>query len=127
MTRGRSFAGGTKLHAYAASEPRSSISSSARAALLIVDSILPRWRMMPASLEVFECAPERLALAQDRQPRQARLEAFEAQLLEQPAVVPDRKAPLAVVIVDVLGCGDAPEAARLAVGTGRETCGHAPG
>ena len=39
----------TILEKNAASEPTSLFSSRARRALLIVDSILPRWRTMPAS------------------------------------------------------------------------------
>ena len=105
---------------------------SARLALLMVDSILPRWRTMPASLssrvtsrapnlatlldvEAGEGAAEVLALPQDRQPRQAGLKAFEADLLEQARVVGDRPAPFAVVVGGVLGRARAPEAAALAV------------
>jgi hypothetical protein len=78
----------------------------------MVDSILPRCRTMAASwrsaldargreagdrlvIEPGERRPERLPLAQDRQPAQSRLEAFEADLLEQPVIVGDRPAPLA--------------------------------
>ena len=86
---------------------RAEFARAARArgcALLIVDSILPRWRTMPASpsrrsmsrvaearhragVEAGEGGAEGLALVQDREPGQARLEAFEAQLLEQLPVV----------------------------------------
>ena len=38
-------------------------------------------------LEVGECPPERRALAQDRQPREAGLKPLEAELLEQPHVI----------------------------------------
>ena len=46
---GRSAAAGSQLHAYAASDPNSSPSSSMRRALLMVEAILPRWRTMPGS------------------------------------------------------------------------------
>jgi hypothetical protein len=42
-------AAGAKLQKYAASDPASSRSSRARRALLTTDSILPRWRTIPAS------------------------------------------------------------------------------
>src|SRR5437879_5232633 len=42
--------------------------------------------------------PESLALAQDHLPRQARLEALEHDLLEQPRLVVDGPAPLVVVV-----------------------------
>src|SRR5580704_1291447 len=63
-------------------------------------------------VEAGEGRPERVALAQDRQPRQARLKALEAQLLEQPHVVGNREAPLCVVIGEVLGSRARPPAAR---------------
>jgi hypothetical protein len=66
-------------------------------------------------LEAAEGAPEGLALAQDREPGEAGLEALEAELLEEPAVVGDGQAPLAVVIVAVERVRSAPGAARLAV------------
>src|SRR5688572_26801446 len=46
---GRDVLGGSKRQTNEASEPHSSISSRHRFALLMVLSILPRWRMMPAS------------------------------------------------------------------------------
>ena len=52
----------------------------------------------PPEVEACERAPEGLALAQDRQPREARLEALERELLEQPDVVADRQPPLVVVV-----------------------------
>ena len=102
----------------------------ARRALLMVDSILPRWRTMPASAsrrltsvspnratlaksKPAKAAAEILALPQDRQPGQAGLEAFEADLLEQPTVVGDRPAPFAVVIGGIVRRAAVPEAARL--------------
>jgi hypothetical protein len=67
-------------------------------------------------VEPRERRAERLALAQDRQPGEARLEPLQAQLLEQPDVVDDREAPLGVVIAAVLlGVAAAPEAASDAV------------
>ena len=52
-------------------------------------------------VEVRERAAEVLALAQDRQPREARLEPFEAEPLVEAALVRDRTAPLLVVVRDV--------------------------
>src|SRR4051812_11062796 len=49
-------------------------------------------------VEAGERLAEALALAQDCQPREPRLEALQAELLEQPLVVGDREAPLRVVI-----------------------------
>ena len=54
-------------------------------------------------LEPRKRAPEGLALAQDRQPGQPGLEALEAELLEQPHILRDRKSPLGVVIGAVFG------------------------
>jgi hypothetical protein len=47
-------------------------------------------------------AAECVTLAEDREPAQAGLEAFEAQLLEQPVIVGDGHAPLVVVIGAIL-------------------------
>ena len=58
---------------------------------------------------------EVLALAQDGQPAQARLEAFEAELLEQAHVIADRPPPLVVVVVRVVGQVLLPGAAQHAV------------
>ena len=69
----------------------------------------------PVELETGEGLAEILALAQDRQPRQAGLEAFEADLLEQAVVVGDRPAPFMVVIVQIVRQVAVPEAARRAV------------
>jgi hypothetical protein len=62
-------------------------------------------------VETVEGAPEALPLSQDRQPRESGLEAFEAELLEQPLIVGDREAPFRVVVGAVLGCRVGPEAA----------------
>src|SRR5690606_8441327 len=50
-------------------------------------------------VEAVEGAPERLALAQDRRPRQARLERLQREALEEAALVADRHAPLGVVVL----------------------------
>src|SRR6188472_3680614 len=55
-----------------------------------------------AEVEPGEGAPERLALAQDRQPGEPGLEPLERELLEQPHVLGDREAPLVVVVGAVL-------------------------
>src|SRR3954471_11131907 len=47
--RGRDFACGSNRHTYSDNDPHSSARSRQRFALLIVLSILPRWRTMPAS------------------------------------------------------------------------------
>ena len=49
-TAGRVDGSGSYRHTYAASDPHSSTSSQARLALLIVASILPRCRTIPASV-----------------------------------------------------------------------------
>ena len=94
--------------ARSASRPPRCSATVARA-LAIVASILPRWRMIPASpssrctssspkrrdrrrLEAAEDLAKARALAQDRDPRQARLKALEAQPLEQQR---GRRAPAA--------------------------------
>ncbi len=58
---------------------------------------------------------EILALAQDGEPGQARLEALEAELLEQAPVLGDRPAPFGVVIGLVVGKAARPPAARPAI------------
>ena len=59
-----------------------------------------------AEVEAGEGLPEILALPQNRQPRQAGLEALEADLLEETHVVGDRTTPFAVVVGHVvLGAG----------------------
>jgi len=93
--------------------------------LLIVDSILPRWRTMPvsASSRAMSGSPKRAMRSasnsakprRNRQPAQAGLKAFEAELFEQAPVVADRKAPFVVVVVLVGRAGPAPEAAQRAV------------
>ena len=112
--------------------PAGTSRAAAALALAIAASILPRWRTMPASasrrshvalaepgdgldLEARERGPEVLALAQDRQPRQARLEALQHQPLVDAAVVGDRPAPLLVVVGGVVGRRAAPPAAPAAV------------
>ena len=56
----------------------------------------------PAEVEAGERPPERLPLAEDRQPREPGLEPLEAELLEEPDVVDDRHAPFVVVVRPVL-------------------------
>src|SRR5690606_40220472 len=51
------------------------------------------------NVETVEDLAEALALPEDGQPGEPRLEAFEAELLEQPRVVDHRPSPLPVVIV----------------------------
>src|SRR5205085_7735478 len=65
----------------------------------------------PLEVEAGERATEGLALAQYRQPGEAGLEALEAELLEQPPVVCDREAPLAIVVGAILGRRTGPPAA----------------
>ena len=62
-------------------------------------------------IEAGERGAEVVALAQDREPRQAGLESLEAQLLEEPHVGRDAAAPLVVVVREVVGRGGAPGAA----------------
>jgi hypothetical protein len=52
----------------------------------------------PLWLEALEGGTEPLTLPQDRQPRQSRLEAFEAEPLVEATLVADRPAPLLVVV-----------------------------
>jgi hypothetical protein len=55
-------------------------------------------RRDPVGVEPLEGGPKALPLAQDRQPRQARLEALETEPLVQPPLVPYGTAPLLVVV-----------------------------
>jgi hypothetical protein len=61
-------------------------------------------------VEALEGGAKRLALAQDRQPGEPRLEAFEAEPLVQPALVANRSAPLLVVVGVVGRVGGLPAA-----------------
>ena len=98
-----------------------------RRAFAIAASIFPRCRTIPASpssrstsrspnardavgIEAGERRPERRPLAQDRQPREARLEALEAEPLVDPALVADGPAPFLVVVADVVRIGGRPAA-----------------
>ena len=69
---GRSEGGGSNDQKKAASEPSSPASARARRALLTVDSILPRWRTIPASFSrrATSRAPKR-ATASTSNPRKA--------------------------------------------------------
>jgi len=75
-------------------------------------------------VEVGEGAPEVVALAQDRQPRQTGLEALEADLLEQPVIVMDVPSPLVIVVGDVVGILPRPPAAGPAVRADDEAVAH---
>ena len=66
-------------------------------------------------IEVSEGGPEVLPLAQDRQPRQPRLKAFEADLFEQPEVIGHRPPPLLVMVAAIVVEPSMPEAPRTAV------------
>ncbi len=67
----------------------------------------------PVGVEVLERDPEGVALAQDRQPREPRLESLEAEALVDAALVADRPPPLVVVVGGVEGVAPA-EAANVA-------------
>jgi hypothetical protein len=69
-----------------------------------------------ANLESGECGSEGLALAKDRQPREAGLERLQAEALIETSIVEDRAAPLAIVVADVLRRGSGPPATRAPVG-----------
>jgi hypothetical protein len=61
-------------------------------------------------VEALERRAKALALAQDRQPAEAGLEALEAQPLVEPALVADGAAPLLIVVGDVERVGRRPTA-----------------
>src|SRR6266567_2998618 len=69
-------------------------------------------------IESAERGAEVLALAQDGQPGQARLEGLQAQPLEDARVVADRPAPLLVVVTEIVLAAQAPRTARPAVWPG---------
>ena len=68
-----------------------------------------------AEIETAEGTAKVLALPQNRQPRESRLEPLERELLEQPRVVGDRPPPFVVVISDVEKVGRRPPAPHGAV------------
>src|SRR5690606_37475955 len=70
------------------------------------------------NVEAVEHRAETLALAQYGDPAQARLEAFKADLLEQPRIADDRPAPFMVVIMAVKRVVSGPGAARQGSGMG---------
>ena len=74
--------------------------------------------------EAVEGAPVPRALAEDRDPGEARLRALEAQELEEPPVVVERHAPLAVVIRAIERIGRAPGASNAIGGVGRGAACH---
>ena len=73
------------------------VADDARIGQETVDIIGPEARHR-VDLEVRERGAEVLALAEDRQPRETRHEALEAELLEEAPIVRHRPPPLAVVI-----------------------------
>src|SRR5690606_4132572 len=79
-----------------------------------LDVLFPELRD-PIEIEACKTGPKILALAQDRQPRQAGLEPLEADLLEQPDIVGHRTAPFGVVVALVVLQSAVPPAAALAV------------
>ena len=78
-------------------------------------------------LEIVEGFAEIVALAQDRDPRQAGLETVEDQLFVERAVVIFRHAPFGVVIGDVERIFAGPGAAGLSVGMQAGSAAHAMG
>src|SRR4029078_1905502 len=77
-------------------------------------------------VEAGEGAAERLALAQDREPGEPRLEPLERELLDQPYVVGDGQPPLVVVVRAIGGVlPSAPPAPRDAVLVPDEALLHA--
>jgi hypothetical protein len=78
-------------------------------------------------LEAAEGAPEVLPLPEDRDPGEPGLEALEAELLEEPAVVRHGEAPLAVVVGEVGRLGAGPRAARHAVVAAQHAGGESQG
>jgi len=67
----------------------------------------------PVGVEPLERRTEALALAQDRQPAQTRLEAFEAEPLVEAALVAHGASPLLVVVGEVERVGRLPAADEL--------------
>jgi hypothetical protein len=68
----------------------------------------------PVEIEIVEGGAEVFALGQDGAPAQSRLKALQTELLEQAAIIADRKTPFGVVISEELWRGAAPAASRLA-------------
>src|SRR5690242_3051942 len=79
-----------------------------------LDVLIAEARHLP-EIEAGEGFAKIFAFAQDGQPRESRLESFEADLLEQADIIDDRAAPFAVMIDAIVFRAAAPEAARLAV------------
>ena len=73
-------------------------------------------------LEIGKARAERLALVQDGDPAQPRLEPFETKLLEQTPLVIHGEAPFVIVIMLVQRRGLAPETALMAAVIGEESC-----
>src|SRR5207247_7806038 len=74
--------------------------------------------------EVREGVPDPVALAQDQRPREPALQALEAELLVEPALVEHGPPPLGVVLVAVTVVTVAPAAAPLAIGTADDVTSH---
>src|SRR5437773_5481735 len=66
-------------------------------------------------IETVKSRSKVLALGEDGSPAQARLEAFQAEFLEETEIIAHRESPFGVVIVEKLRCGCAPTAPGLAV------------
>ena len=80
-------------------------------------------------LEIGEGGAEALPLAQDREPGEPRLEALQAELLEEAPIVGDRPPPFAVVVGPVQLVAGAPPAAGDAIGLEGDAVGsrvHGP-
>ena len=108
-------AGGRCAQKSSCSGSPASRSATVARAFAIAASIFPRWRTIPASAssrstsaspnaatrsgsKPANAARKACALAQDRQPREARLEALEAEPLVDAALVADRPSPFLVVV-----------------------------
>src|SRR5690606_37565336 len=75
------------------------------------------------NIKIMKGRAEILALLEYGAPAKARLEPFKAQLFEQATVIPDRKAPLFVVVSAVRGGCQTPDTSQKAVGASM-TCFH---
>lgn len=94
---------------------RSTLAHDAAVAEQSLDITFAQARDTPV-VEAQEGCPEVLSLDQNGAPAQARLETFQAQLLEEAVVIRDREAPFSIVIMEKLGSGGAPATARLPIG-----------
>src|ERR1051326_7543361 len=87
------------------------------------DDVAPGEARDRIEIEIMEGGTKVLALRQDGAPAQSRLEAFEAQFLEQATIVADREAPFGIVVAEELRRGTAPAAAWLFIGAD-DRCAH---